>query len=96
MDPRISEDRVPSYKKVEETIRQIDNTIIIARIYYVFSDLKFAYRFQLIKKNKICILEIPKKLLDDLKHDGISSEQELSDILNARIQSSECWACFDK
>ncbi|MBI4698096.1 MAG: hypothetical protein HY758_04100 [Nitrospirae bacterium] len=96
MDPRISEDRVPSYKKVEEKLRQIDNTIIIARIYYVFRSLNLAYRFQLIKKDKMCILEIPKKLLDDLTNDSISLEQELSDILNTHIQDSECWAGYEK
>ncbi|MDP3296332.1 MAG: hypothetical protein Q8N09_01880 [Thermodesulfovibrionia bacterium] len=97
MDPRVSEDRVPSYKKVEEKIREIDNTIIIARIYYIFNHLSSTYRFQLIKKNKMCIVEIPKKLLDNLKKDSNSAlEQELGDILNLYVQRSECWAEFEK
>lgn len=97
MDPRVSEDRVPSYKKVEEKIREIDNTIIIARIYYIFNHLNSTYRFQLIKKNKMCIVEIPKKLLDNLKRDSNSAlEQELGDILNLYVQRSECWAEFEK
>ncbi len=97
MDPRVSEDRVPSYKKVEEKIREIDNTIIIARIYYIFNHLNSTYRFQLIKKNKMCIVEIPKKLLDNLKKDSNSAlEQELGDILNLYVQRSECWAEFEK
>ncbi len=98
MDPRVSEDRVPSYKKVEEKIREIDNTIIIARIYYIFNHLgSTVYRFQLIKKNKMCILEIPKKLLDNLKKDSNSAlEQELTDILNLYVQRSECWAEFER
>ncbi len=96
MDPRVSEDIVPSYKKVEEKIREIDNTIIIARIYYIFSDHNFAYRFQLIKKDKMCMIEIPKRLLEDVRKNISASEQELADLLNEHIQRNECWADFEK
>ncbi len=96
MDPRVSEDIVPSYKKVEEKIREIDNTIIIARIYYIFSDHNFAYRFQLIKKDKMCMIEIPKRLLEEVKRNISDSEQELTDLLNEHIQRNECWADFEK
>ncbi len=96
MDPRVSENIVPSYRKVEEKIREIDNTIIIARIYYVFHDHNFAYRFQLIKKDKMCMVEIPKRLLEALKHNNSASEQELTELLNLHVQRADCWADFEK
>ncbi|GBE05889.1 MAG TPA: hypothetical protein ENH31_07410 [Nitrospirae bacterium] len=88
-DPLVTEDRVPSYEKVKEKIGQIDNTIIIIRTFYNFDNL--TYRFQLIKKEKMCVMEIPKGLLDDLKNDGSSAEQELTDILKLYIENSDCW-----
>ncbi len=88
-DPLVTEDRVPSYEKVKEKIGEIDNTIIIIRTFYNFNNL--TYRFQLIKKEKMCVMEIPKVLLDDLKNDGSSAEQELTDILKLYIESSDCW-----
>lgn len=96
MDPRVSEDKVPAYKKVEEKIREIDNTIIIARTYYVYNRHKIAYRFQLIKKDKMCIVDIPRKLLDELKRNNKASEEELTSMLNLRVQDSECWSDFQK
>ncbi|MCK5286612.1 MAG: hypothetical protein KAJ59_02250, partial [Thermodesulfovibrionia bacterium] len=83
MDPQVSEENVPSYKTVEEKIRQIDNTIIIVRTYYIIENLSFTFRFQLIKKDKICMVDIPGKLLTDLKNKILASEQELTDILNS-------------
>ncbi|HDH34384.1 MAG TPA: hypothetical protein ENG88_02890 [Nitrospirae bacterium] len=88
-DPLVTEDRVPSYEKVKEKIGQIDNTIIIIRTFYNFDNL--TYRFQLIKKEKMCVMEIPKGLLDDLKNDGSSAEHELTDILKLYIENSDCW-----
>jgi hypothetical protein len=96
MDPQVSEENVPSYKTVEEKIRQIDSTIIIARTYYIIENLSFTYRFQLIKKDKICMVDIPGKLLTDLKNKMLASEQELTDILKSHIQSPECWIDFEK
>lgn len=88
-DPVVAEDQIPGYKIVEENIRQIDNNVIIARIFYLPSSL--TYRFQLIKKNKICMMEIPKKLLDNLKTDGSSAEEELKNILKLYVQQPESW-----
>ena len=96
MDPRISEKNVPSYRIVEEKIREIDNTIIIARTYYIYDNFNFAYRFQLIKKDKLCIIDIPKKLLDDLRDNNEASEEELTRILNLHLQRNECWMDFEK
>ncbi len=96
MDPQVSEDNVPSYKIVEEKIRQIDSTIIIARTYYIIDNFSFTYRFQLIKKDKLCMVDIPRKLLNDLKSNLSASEQELTHILNLHIQSPECWNDFEK
>jgi hypothetical protein len=88
-DPVVSEDKIPSYKIVEERIRQIDNTVIIARIFYLPNNL--LYRFQLIKKNKMCMMEIPKKVLDNLKTDGVTAEEELRNILKLYVQQPQCW-----
>lgn len=88
-DPVVAGNKVPSYEIVEEKIREIDNTIIISRTFYIFDNL--SYRFQLIKKDKMCMLEIPKRLLDDLKTDSSESEQELTNILKLYIKSSDCW-----
>jgi hypothetical protein len=89
-DPIVAEDKVPSYKIVEEKIKEIDSNIIISRIFYIFDNL--SYRFQLVKKDKMCMVEIPKKLLDDLKNGSPASEQELTDILKLYVKSSEYWA----
>jgi hypothetical protein len=48
MDPRVSEDKVPAYDIVEDKIRQIDNTVIIFRIFYILDS--FIYKFQLLRK----------------------------------------------
>ena len=88
-DPLVTAGDVPSYHAVEEKIKEIDNTIIIFRIYYLFNT--FTYRFQLVKKNKMCILEIPRSLLENLNKDGTRAEQELSIMLNLKIEDSDCW-----
>ncbi len=90
----VTEERVPSYEAVKEKIKQIDNTIIIYRVFYNFDNL--SYRFQLIKKDKMCIVEIPKMLLDDLKNNGSSSDQKLAQILKVYTSSSECWNKVDQ
>lgn len=93
-DPLVTEDKVPSYEIVEEKIRQINSTIIIARTFYLFDT--FTYRFQLIKKDKMCMLEIPKRLLDDLKNGSPTSEQELAELLKHNVQNSDCWTEFEE
>ncbi len=42
------------------------------------------------------MVDIPGKLLTDLKNKILASEQELTDILNSHIQSPECWIDFEK
>lgn len=88
-DPLITASAVPSYQVVEEKIKEIDNTIIIFRIFYLFNS--FIYRFQLIKKNKMCVLEIPRSLLENLNKDGTRAERELLKILNLKIEDTDCW-----
>ncbi len=88
-DPLVKANDVPSYVEVEEKIKEIDNTIIIYRIFYLFNS--FIYRFQLIKKNKMCILEIPRSLLESMNKDGTRAERELQKILNLKIEDIDCW-----
>jgi hypothetical protein len=88
-DPMVTENEVPSYDVIAEKIKEIDNTIVIYRIYYLFST--FMYRFQLIKKDKMCMLEIPRSLLENLNKDGASSERELLQILDLNIENPDCW-----
>ncbi len=89
-DPLVTEDQVPSYELVKEKFNKIDSSVIIARTFYVPDNL--IYRFQLVRKDKMCIVEIPKRILDDLKNDNSSSEQELTEILNSYLNNSECWS----
>jgi hypothetical protein len=88
-DPVVAEDKIPAYSVVEEKIRQIDNTVIIARIFYVPDSL--LYRFKLVKKDRMCMMEIPKRLLDDVKNDGANSDEELEKIVRFYVQRSDCW-----
>jgi hypothetical protein len=88
-DPMVTENEVPSYDVIAEKIKEIDNTIVIYRIYYLFNT--FMYRFQLIKKDKMCMLEIPRSLLENLNKDGASSERELLQILDLNIENPDCW-----
>lgn len=89
IDPLMSEDKVPSYNVVEEIIREIDHTIIIYRVYYLLGI--FMYKFQLIKKDKMCIIEIPSALLESQGNDGTGAEQDLSKIITTKIEDEECW-----
>ncbi len=88
-DPLVTANDVPAYRIVEEKIKEIDNSIIIFRVYYFFNT--FMYKFQLIKKDRMCVLEIPRSLLENISKDGTTSEQELSKILTLKIENSDCW-----
>jgi hypothetical protein len=89
MDPRVSEDKVPAYDIVENKIRQFDNTVIIFRIFYMLNT--FIYKFQLLRKDKLCILEIPKKMLLDLRNGDVIADKEMTRILESCLDSSDCW-----
>jgi hypothetical protein len=91
-DPVVLEKDVPSFDVVDRKIKEIDNTIIVYRIFYFFNT--FVYRFQLIKKDKMCMLEIPRNLLENMHTNGSSTEQELADIINSNIENAECWTDF--
>lgn len=88
-DPIVAEKDVPSFEIIEKKIKEIDTSIIIFRIYYFFSSM--SYRFQLIRKDKMCMLEIPRALLENLGSDGVSSDHELSEILRLNIENEDCW-----
>ena len=89
MDPRVAEDKVPAYDIIETKIRHIDNTVMIFRIFYMLDT--FNYKFQLLRKDKLCILEIPKKMLLNLKNGDLLADQEITRILESSLESSDCW-----
>jgi len=91
-DPVVLEKDVPSFDLVSQKIKEFDNTIIVYRIFYFFNT--FVYRFQLIKKDKMCMIEIPRSLLENMRINGSSSEQKLTDIINNNIENDECWTDF--
>ena len=89
MDRQVSKHEVPAYELVEEKIREIDGSIIILRIFYLF--MHIAYKFQLIKNDKLCTVEIPRKLLDGLKNRNTSLEAELARLIDTSLQHTDCW-----
>lgn len=89
MDRQVTKHEVPSYELVEEKIREIDGSIIVLRIFYIF--MQIVYRFQLIKNDKLCTVEIPRKLLEGLKSRNPLLEEKLNEILDASLQQSDCW-----
>lgn len=89
MDRQVTKHEVPSYDLVEEKIREIDPSIIVLRIFYIFMEI--VYKFQLIKNDKLCTVEIPRKLLEGLKSRNPVFEEKLAEILDAALQESECW-----
>jgi hypothetical protein len=89
MDRQVSKSEVPSYEIVEEKIKEIDGSIIVLRIFYIF--MQIAYKFQLIKNDKLCSVEIPRKLLEGLDNSNASFDDELTRILDTSIQHSDCW-----
>lgn len=89
MDRQVTKHEVPAYDLVEEKIREIDGSIIVLRIFYIF--MQIVYRFQLIKNDKLCTVEIPRKLLEGLKSSNPVLEEKLNEILDASLQQSDCW-----
>ena len=89
MDPRVSEDKVPAYDVIEAKLRQLDNTVIIFRIFYLLD--KFIYKFQLLRKDKLCILEIPKKMLIELKNGNAAADYEMTKILENCLENDDRW-----
>lgn len=89
MDRQVSRKDVPSYEIVEEKIKEIDGSIIVLRIFYIF--MHIAYKFQLIKNDKLCSIEIPRKLLEGVRGRNSILEEELTRILDTNIQHADCW-----
>ncbi len=91
-DPIVDEKDVPSFHLIEKQIKELDNTIIIYRIFYFFSSR--TYRFQLIKKNKMCMIDLPRGILEDLGRDGTSSELDILEVITSNIENEDCWKEF--
>ncbi|MBI5055352.1 MAG: hypothetical protein HZB61_01860 [Nitrospirae bacterium] len=89
MDRQVTKEEVPSYELVEEKIKEIDGSIIILRIFYIF--MHIAYKFQLIKNDKLCTVEVPRRLLEGLKSGNIILEKELNEIIYESLEGSDCW-----
>ncbi len=89
MDRQVSRKDVPSYEIVEEKIKEIDGSIIVLRIFYIF--MHIAYKFQLIKNDQLCSIEIPRKLLEGIRGRNTILEEELTRILDTNIQHADCW-----
>lgn len=89
MDRQVSRKDVPSFDIVEEKIKEIDGSIIVLRIFYIF--MHIAYKFQLIKNDKLCSIEIPRKLLEGVRGRNTVLEEELTRILDSNIQENDCW-----
>lgn len=89
MDRQVSKYEVPAYELVEEKIKEIDGSIIIFRIFYIF--MQIAYKFQLIKNDSLCTVEIPRTLLEGLRVGNALFEEELIRLLDSSIQHSDCW-----
>jgi hypothetical protein len=89
MDRQVSRKDVPSFEIVEEKIKEIDGSIIVLRIFYIF--MHIAYKFQLIKNDKLCSIEIPRKLLEEVRGRNSVLEEELTRILDTNIQHADCW-----
>jgi len=89
MDRQVSKYEVPSYDIVEEKIKEIDGSIIVFRIFYIF--MQIAYKFQLIKNDRLCTIEIPRKMLEGLKARNVILEDELTRLLDSTIQHADCW-----
>lgn len=92
-DPLVSEDQVPSFGIIEKIVKEIDNSIIIYRVYYFFTAMK--YRFQLLKKDKLCIMDIPRSQLEQLGKDGTQAESQMTEMVNESIENAECWKDFE-
>jgi len=87
MELQVTRERIPSYEKVESKIRELDGTVIILRVFYSIENL--SYTFQLLKNNKMCSVEIPRQLLEELKDkDKKDKEEELTTILRRCIRES--------
>ncbi len=89
MDRQVERKDVPSYELVEEKIKEIDGSIIVLRIFYIF--MHIAYKFQLIKNDKLCSVVIPRKLLEGLNARNSTLEDELTRILDNKLQHTDCW-----
>jgi hypothetical protein len=89
MDRQVSKHEVPSYDIVEEKIKEIDGSIIVFRIFYIF--MQIAYKFQLIKNDRLCTIEIPRTMLEGLKARNVMLEEELTQLLDSTIQHADCW-----
>jgi len=90
MGMQVTKEIVPSYNLVEDKIKEMDGAVIIFRIFYIPE--KLTYSFQLLRNNRICMVEITSQLLEDLKKRLPSSDDELTIKLNTFLKDSGCWS----
>lgn len=88
-DPEITAIDVPSFSLVERKIKQIDETIMILRIFLV--PVELIYRFQLMKKNMMSTVDIDRSLLYELKSGVREAEEELAETLLISIENEDFW-----
>lgn len=86
MNPQVPKKEVPSYDIVEEKIKELDGIVIIIRVFYMIDNA--VYNFQLLRNDRMCTVEIPRKLLEDLKDGDPSTEEELINILKPCFKDS--------
>jgi len=89
-DPEVTGVDVPSFSFVERKINQIDRTIMIFRIFFV--PVESIYRFQLMKKDMMCTVDIDRSLLDELQRGVRTAEEELAEILLISIENEDFWS----
>jgi len=89
LDRQVSKHEVPNYEIVEEKLREIDGSIIIFRIFYLF--MQIAYKFQLMKNDRLCSVEIPRRLLEGLQARNEQLEEELRMLIDSQLQDQGCW-----
>jgi hypothetical protein len=53
--------------------------------------MQIAYKFQLIKNDRLCTIEIPRTMLEGLKARNAMLEEELTQLLDSTIQHADCW-----
>lgn len=89
MCPEETINKVPSYSLVEKKIRQIDRNIMVFRVFFI--PVESIYRFLLIRKDKMCTVELHRSLLESLKDGNTAPEEELAETLLISIDNDGFW-----
>ncbi|MBI4844514.1 MAG: hypothetical protein HY809_09360 [Nitrospirae bacterium] len=89
MSPELYKYQVPYYHVIEKRVKEIDEAIMVFRAFFI--PVESVYRFQLIKKDKMCNVELHKPLIDSLKNGDARSEEELAELLLLSIENESFW-----